>query len=142
MQKDLKIGMISGVVLVIAALIYISTRPSLSTKARMFKANKLDANEFEYAFGSDSSTETDIRSAETRQSEPTQPISQIKPKYESAQIIKTKRFHIIRKGETLSKISNRYYGSASKWSKIFRANRDVLSSPDKIKPGTKLIIPD
>ena len=42
MQKDLKIGMFSGLAVVFLALIYISTRPGLSTKARMLKAKKTD----------------------------------------------------------------------------------------------------
>ena len=35
MQKDLKIGMVLGLVLTIVAMLWLSTRPSLSTKARM-----------------------------------------------------------------------------------------------------------
>jgi len=45
------------------------------------------------------------------------------------------------KGDTLSAISKRYYGSSGQYMKIFEANRDVLSNPDLIKPGQKLKIP-
>ena len=45
-------------------------------------------------------------------------------------------------GDTLSKISKKYYGDAGKYMKIFDANKDQLSDPDKIKPGQKLKIPD
>ncbi len=38
MQKDLKIGMLVGVLVVIGAALYLATRPALSTKARMLKA--------------------------------------------------------------------------------------------------------
>ena len=141
MQKDLKIGMISGVVLVIGALVYISTKPSLTTKARMLKANQL--NETEYIFDDEEPVEiyTPPVEPETVASIEVEP-PKVLPKPEPAERIKTQRFHIIRRNETLSNISYKYYGSASKWSKIFRANRNVLTSPNKIKPGTKLIIPD
>ena len=62
--------------------------------------------------------------------------------YVQAEKIKTQRFHIIRKDQTLSAISRQYYGSPNKWKKIVNANRDIIKDPDKLKPGTKLIIPD
>ena len=56
--------------------------------------------------------------------------------------ISPQRFHIVRKGETLSKISYKYYGSAGKWRKIFEANRGTLKDAHTVRSGTKLIIPD
>jgi nucleoid-associated protein YgaU len=47
----------------------------------------------------------------------------------------------VQSGDTLSKISKRFYGDANKYMKIFEANRDTLSDPDKIKPGQVLKIP-
>ena len=52
------------------------------------------------------------------------------------------RVHKVEKGDTLSAISKKYYGNANKYMKIFEANRDVLTDPDKIKPGQQLTIPD
>ncbi len=62
--------------------------------------------------------------------------------HEQTEKIETQRFHIVRKGETLSKISQTYYGSAGKWQKIFEANRQTITNPDRLSPGQKLIIPD
>ena len=61
---------------------------------------------------------------------------------EEIETIKTETFYIVRKGDTLSGISYRYYGSASKWPKIFEANRQTISDANKLTPGTKLIIPN
>jgi nucleoid-associated protein YgaU len=62
--------------------------------------------------------------------------------HEKTEKIETQRFHIVRKGETLSKISLTYYGSAGKWRKIFEANRETIKNPDKLTAGAKLIIPN
>lgn len=45
------------------------------------------------------------------------------------------------KGDSLSKIAKREYGSANRWRAIFEANRDQLDDPDLIKPGQVLKIP-
>jgi len=44
-------------------------------------------------------------------------------------------------GDTLGAIAKRFYGNASKYTKIFEANRDILSDPNKIYPGQKIRIP-
>ncbi|MGA8035336.1 MAG: LysM peptidoglycan-binding domain-containing protein [Candidatus Acidiferrales bacterium] len=50
--------------------------------------------------------------------------------------------YTVQAGDSLSKIAQHYYGSASQYMKIFNANKNVLSDPDKIKPGMNLVIPD
>ena len=44
-------------------------------------------------------------------------------------------------GDTLSKIAKATLGDANAYMKIFNLNKDVLSDPDKIKPGQVLKIP-
>lgn len=51
------------------------------------------------------------------------------------------RTYTVKAGDTLSKISQQFYGSANQYQKIFEANRDKLSDPDKIQPGQELKIP-
>jgi nucleoid-associated protein YgaU len=47
----------------------------------------------------------------------------------------------VKKGDTLSRIAEEYYGDPSLYAKIFEANRDILTDPNKIRPGQKLRIP-
>lgn len=56
--------------------------------------------------------------------------------------VAAERFYEVVSGDTLSKIAQKYYGKASAYTKIFEANRDILSNPDLIKPGQKLRIPE
>lgn len=49
--------------------------------------------------------------------------------------------HTVRSGETLTSIAAKYYSAPAGYLKIYNANRDVLSSPDKVKPGMVLRIP-
>ncbi len=51
------------------------------------------------------------------------------------------RTHTVAKGETLSEIAQQVYGKASDYKRIFEANRDQLSDPDKIRVGQVLKIP-
>lgn len=44
------------------------------------------------------------------------------------------------KGDNLSKIAKHFYGKQD-WKRIFDANRDQLSDPDRIQPGQVLKIP-
>ncbi|MHC4122050.1 MAG: LysM peptidoglycan-binding domain-containing protein [Planctomycetota bacterium] len=53
---------------------------------------------------------------------------------------KTSGFHIVNKGETLSMIAERYYGSITKWRKIHNANPHI-KDPNKLLPGKILKIP-
>lgn len=50
-------------------------------------------------------------------------------------------FYEIVRGDTLGGIAKKYYGSAGKYMKIFEANRDIISDPNKIYPGQKIKIP-
>ena len=52
------------------------------------------------------------------------------------------RKYTVQPGDTLSKISERYYGHPDRYIKIFRANRDQLDNPNLIQPGMVLVIPE
>ena len=54
---------------------------------------------------------------------------------------KLQRTYTVKAGDTLSKISQQFFGDANKYMKIFEANKDKLKDPDKIQVGQELKIP-
>lgn len=51
------------------------------------------------------------------------------------------RTYTVKPGDTLSRIAKEHLGDANAYPRIFEANRDQLSDPDKIKPGQVLKLP-
>ncbi len=49
--------------------------------------------------------------------------------------------YTVQKGDTLQKISKKFFGTTKKWNKIFEANQEALKGPNKIYPGQVLNIP-
>jgi nucleoid-associated protein YgaU len=49
--------------------------------------------------------------------------------------------YTVKRGDTLSAIAKTYYKDASKYPRIFEANRPMLGDPNKIYPGQVLRIP-
>jgi len=157
MQKDMKIGMFVGLVLAAGVMVYVCTRPGLSPRARILKQN----NEFVLQSvqapqqgtaellspGYDSNSAAVLTQQPEQISEPVrvepQPVNDTPPRIVYVEkSYQTQKFYIVRKGDTLSKISKRYYGSPNRWYKIYEANRDVLDNPDMLRLGMKLRIPN
>lgn len=153
MQKDFKIGMALGLVLITAVSVRLSTRPSLSIKARMLSPHSAVHRKRGIPLHSHRAgprKETAIGGNPTEQAkslivvDKPPPADELKlPEFsanEQPKEIKTERFHIVRSGETLSDISYKYYGSADKWQKILDANRSRLKDANTLIPGMRLTI--
>ncbi|MEY4801479.1 MAG: hypothetical protein RLZZ274_210 [Cyanobacteriota bacterium] len=52
------------------------------------------------------------------------------------------RIHWIQEGDTLYDVSTIYYGTADNIDAIIAANSDLISNPDLIYSGDRLVIPD
>lgn len=51
------------------------------------------------------------------------------------------RTYTVQPGDTLGKISIKFYGTSRRYMDIYNANRDVLSSPSNVAVGQRLVIP-
>ncbi len=182
MQKDLKIGLILGLILVIFIGLRLVTDPRLSTKARMEKIHEAESeNDSQNPLTSNQDTQNQLQNIDDNQVTGIEsPIQQSRTKTNDSlineldgpgitpgqtikdssiepagnnteaqdtvanketEVIKTQNFHIVQSGDTLSGISQKYYGTANKWPNILEANRNVLKDPNKLQLGMKLIIP-
>ncbi len=170
MHRDIKIGLVLGLVLVIIVLLRIATDPRLSPGARIEQlhetapqGNSISKNnmlneplpasgqeDFPYPEAqipttiepaTEYASNSDITSIKQIQDESVIEIPD-SSKYEQTEKIQTQKFHIVQKDETLSGISQKYYGSANKWKNIYEFNRNVIEDPNKIRSGIKLIIPN
>jgi nucleoid-associated protein YgaU len=132
MPKDYKIGMLCGLAVVIVTGIWLSIRPSLSMKA---------------GIGGPENARDEPGAIEQPRLEPNLPtirpvVKEAEGDREEVTTVKTPRYHIIRSGDTLSCISYQFYGTENKWQKILDANRDVIQDVGRLRPGTRLIIPE
>ena len=142
MQRDFKIGMAIGLLLVGAGAVWVSTRPGLSTHMLLTRNKRPHKPSIPAASTTAAhipprpqtltprQTNTTIRQTEPTQDSPAEP-----------SLPENLRIHIVRNNETLSDIAKTYYGSPSKWRKIYNANKTVITNPDRVRLATKLVIP-
>jgi nucleoid-associated protein YgaU len=65
------------------------------------------------------------------------PVPEVKPKE-----ISKMRTYTVKKGDTLQKISRKFYGTTKKWPLLYKTNKDRLKSQDRVYPGQVLDIPE
>jgi LysM repeat protein len=63
------------------------------------------------------------------------------PQASAAAAAPASKTYTVKSGDTLSKIAKEFYGNANEYNKIFEANRDQLSNPDRVSVGQELKIP-
>ena len=51
------------------------------------------------------------------------------------------RIHAVTEGDSLTRISMRYYGTSNRWQEIYDANRELLKGENVLRPGQRLKIP-
>jgi nucleoid-associated protein YgaU len=148
MRKEFKIGMFLGLALVIGGILYLSMHKSSSVEERALEQTQPVATLPVTDMNALSLTDTNRPAAVAAALDTNMPstttanTSADLTKLEQAQPIKTQRFYIVHKGDMLSTISQKYYGTVKKVDKIYEANRNVLKDKNSLKPGMKLVIPE
>lgn len=66
----------------------------------------------------------------------------VKPDSVNYTIVGTKALYTIKEGETLTRVSLRFYGTKDLWPYIVKHNRDIIKNPDNVPYGTTLKIPE
>ena len=163
MSNDLKYGLVLGAVLILIFIGYVAMRsPSqdaefagapqdepITTQTDMFEPPQLSEPpqrpatvEIEISGGA--------RAPEERITSPTirgmdeavvpEPVEYIA--IEDDRVAGEATYYTIQKGDVLSKISQRFYGTTTKWKTIHEANMDVIPDPNRLTLGTEIVIPD
>ncbi len=150
MRKDLKTGMLIGVVLVIGAVVVISVWPGGTIESRFGKSKS--SRKF-YEPAQNIATETGQETFERKERQPTFPEPEPAPaqaleqqrdhRENSVSVTSSEqlRIHVVAQRETLSSISMMYYDDRNKWRKIADANPRVITDLHKLRPGARLVIP-
>ncbi len=157
MAKDFKVGMMVGMVALLVAVVWLSTRPGIGTEARLEKTHaqliaRREPNRSVSPNPAPPEPNHDPRPLpppETHAESPNRPLPSLSQELsplsntavETRQKIKTNLLHIVRPGETLSEITQRYFGSSRHLSRLLEANQELLTDPNKIRPGMKIVIP-
>ena len=141
MRKDVKIGMLIGTGLCLAAAVWFCVHQQVVEQPRI-EDLLLQKKE---NFAAEEVPQIKLGAAEeqisTNKNPNTTQISAAVPS--SAGLEKSIRMHTVLPGQTLTDISKIYYGSNGSWKKIYEANKESLPrGPDTVRAGMKRIIPE
>lgn len=90
-------------------------------------------------FGQDSLLKGDNLNNSTQPNQQTGTVTPPTP--ENADVNKPLATEVLKRGETLRSIAGKYYGNKVFWVYIYQENKAVISNPNSIDLGTKLVIP-
>ncbi len=141
MNKDVKTGMLIGLVLVIVAVIAVSIWPGGRFQQRRMQADG-DEPPAESINRSTPPHESDSGQRATAVEKEMQRVAaHVIEELEQATIETGPRIHVVAEGETLTQIAQLHYGDVSKWETIAEANKNILPNVNRIRPGMRLRIP-
>ena len=149
MKSDMKIGILVGVVIVVILLVFFVNRSYNRTDKPIVPLPP--------PVQIDKPQAAEPAEPITAQPEPEQPKPQVilparteplelqppppPPIEPQPEPIRQPRYHTVIKGDTLSSISETYYGHGKFWTEIQKANHQRIRNPNHLQPGWKLRIP-
>jgi len=153
MRKEFKIGLFLVLGLVLVISIHLCTRKSMSVESRTLQLTQHLTGSNQSPIGANASSRTPAKvgaSAVAAALDANAPLTDLQPvikttadltKFEQSEPIKTQHFYIVREGDVLSYISQKFYGTARKVNQIYEANHNIIKDKNLLRPGMKLIIP-
>ncbi len=129
MQNDAKMGLVIGVIVVIAIAVVFFRKDAGASASYSSEAAAAAVT----APKSISSTPVQAvnRSAEAQIPAGTNETSAVAGKH-----------HIVKDGDTLFSLAEHYYGDKNRFIRIYQANQAALKTPDALPVGADLVIPD
>ena len=157
MRKDLKTGMLLGIVLAVIAVVVISIYSSTVESRLQHKetgsageSNNEPKTEAHAEIPTSNSFGTNSTQPARQETPPLPVTSQSDSQYplptEQADKIMENTsgnilIHTVAPGETLSAISTLYYGTIDQQQKILDANTDIITNANRLRSGMRLVIP-
>lgn len=165
MRKDIKIGMLIGLGLVIIGLIVISSWPGGTVEERLKEsanepdrlvvkppANRVakppvEAVEHVIEPAEDTTTQSAKEADEQIEVPPeadekiTRVAEHVVKEFKDPVVKAGPRIHIVADNESLSSIAKLHYGDANKWTLIAEANKNIITNVDRLSLGMRLVIP-
>lgn len=85
----------------------------------------------------------DSNTTEPKETQPSKAQTQTKsaPKTAPKKTAGKSTVYVVKRGDTLSKISLKFYGSSHKWQRIVEANKSILGANNTLRVGMKLTVP-
>lgn len=171
MRTDVKAGILLGVVLVAAAIVYFANNadnngdeladsgpPTTATPSKIVETEQIPESEPDMKPEPDPEPTTEPKqeptpepATESRREPAPEPApvpdvaSDLAPEPEpvpQAEPMDTRpRYYTVKKGDTLYKISEHVYGEGKYWKAIYQANKNLISNPGTLQPAWKLKLP-
>ena len=171
MRTEAKVGILLGVVLVAAAIVYFANNadnsgdeladsgpPTTGTPSKIVEAEQIPEPEPDMKPEPDPepATEPKQEPAPEPATEPKQepepepaPVLDVTPDLapdpepapQAEPVDTSPRYYTVKKGDTLYRISDHVYGEGKYWKAIYQANKNVITNPGALQPGWKLKLP-
>jgi nucleoid-associated protein YgaU len=168
MRTDIKIGILLGIVVVLGAMAYFMLSDGQRADSEQEVSIEPPTPKMEVSPEKKPAGSKDVKKIETRDAvkkvvpvvvipKPASPkpvvVEKVVPKPVEAPAVpvvkdtgpevKKPRYYTVKKGDSLYKVAELYYGSGAKANRevIYNANKKIISDPDIINPGWKLRIP-
>lgn len=138
MRKDLKTGMLLGVVLTVVAVVIISIySATIESRLQQDTGSVGESNNEPKTEAHAEIPPPPVTSeSDSQYPLPTEQADKIMENTSDNILI-----HTVAPGETLSAISTLYYGTTDQQQKILDANTDIITNANRLRSGMRLVIP-